>query len=202
MSSDETKSNTKLWIAVLGLFAFLCFQTYTGLQSVDVSNIDTVITLGKPVVNNYSFTNPTVYKERTVVYDSTRPSYVLTRKDSDMIVIDYLKSRFYSDSVITDTNKIFYQATVEKNSLKNIDIQTSYRPKILNITETKYRNQLFLGLAPAIINNNSLSIGANINYQWNRNQVGTIIDPIKKNYYFYMCKSINFNDKRGKRKGG
>lgn len=191
--SVETKNDTKLWIALIGIFAFLLFQTFNTCESkqdTNVSRVDTIVSLAPPVTNNYHITNPTLTKETTIVYDSTKAT--LTKKDSDLIVLDYLKRREYRDSTGSDTAKVYYTAIVEKNALKNIDITMKYRPKVYTITKTKFTNGLFIGLAPAMINNNSLSIGANLNYQWKQYQVGAVLDLFKKNYYFYASKRVSF----------
>lgn len=189
--ADETKTNSKLWIALIGIFIILCWQTRNSyIDKNSRGKVDTVIYLGKPVTNNYNISNPTLVKEKTIIYDSTKTA--LTKKDSDLIVLDYLKRREYQDSTGNDTAKVYYTAIVEKNALKDMRVRTTYKPKIYNITETKFTNGLFVGLAPAMINNNSLSVGANINYQWKQIQIGAVLDPLKKNYYFYASKRVSF----------
>ena len=186
----ESKSSIKLWIAVVGIMVVLCFQTFNSCEKGGrLGTKDTVVYMGKPIVNNYHFTQPTLVKESTVIYDSTRPT--LTKVDTDLIVKDYLKRRQYVDSIVNDTNRMYYTATVEKNALKDIQIRSSYKPKIIQITEIKYKRSFFFGLGPAVTNN-SLSFGANMSYAWQQYQVGTVLDPFKKNYYFYASKRIGF----------
>lgn len=187
----ESKSSGKVWTAIIGLFAVLCFQTFRGGCKPDaVSSRDTVFMMGKPVVNNYQFTNPTLVKESTVVYDSTRPT--MTRVDTDAIVIDYLKRRFYADSLVNDTSRMYYEAVVEKNGLKDIKIRSVYRPRIMVVTDTKYKRSLYIGLSPGVATGDRLTIGFNAGYAWKEYQVGTVADPFRKNYYFYASKRLSF----------
>lgn len=138
---------------LLGALIPFMFFTCEGEGKI-IGSRDTIVSQGLPIINNYSFTKPTVYKERTIVYDSTRPNEVLTRKDSDLIVFDYLKRRYYADSILNpDSSKFFYWATVEKNTLSNMRIQSKYRPKILTVN-----NYIEPG--------NALLFGADINYRY------------------------------------
>lgn len=158
-----------------------------------VSTKDTIIMLAtKPEVHNYNFTNPTVYKESTIEY---KIGYVLTKIDSDLIVVDYLKKREYRDSIVNDTSGIWYHATVEKNTLANIDFRHSYKPKIYSITETviKEPNRILIGLAPGWVNEFP-SIAFYASYDAKRFNVGVMYDAIKnpKGGYLIISKPINF----------
>lgn len=141
----------------------------------------------KPVVNNYHISQPTIVKERTIVYDSTR---ILTRQDSSEIVTDYLKERIYSDSVYNDTSKVKYVATVAKNSLTDIKIRHEYKPKIIEIKETKYRNALLVGLAPGWMP----TLGFLAGFETKNLTYGVMYDPIRnpKGVYLLIQKRIYF----------
>jgi hypothetical protein len=118
------------------------------------SHSDTLYIPQPPVVNNYTFTQPTVYKERTIVYDSTKPT--LTRSDSDAIVLDYLKEREYTDSILKDSSKVVYNAKVAKNHLIDIRIRQSYTPApAMRIIETQ------------ILNPNAIIAGSEFSYYMN-----------------------------------
>lgn len=151
---------------------------------------DTVIIMGQPVVNNYTVEKPTVYKEKTIEYQT---GYTMTKSDSDLIVIDYLKSRQYTDTVGDDTVKQWYTATVEKNTLANIHLGQSYRPKILSITETitKEKNRFLIGLAPGW-NNNFPTIAFYGSYDAKNFNVGLMYDAIRnpKGGYIILSKPI------------
>ena len=149
---------------------------------------DTLISLAPPVITNYTFTNPTAYKETVIIYDSTKS--VLSKEDSNLIVLDYLKRREYADSIVNDTSKIWYNAVVEKNALKKIDIKHSYRPKVYNITETIYKNSLFAGLAPGYYG--KPSIGIYLGYETKQMGLGAIYDPFFKGGSLVISKRINF----------
>lgn len=173
-------------ILLLGIAIASLFFTHCGSEKITGTK-DTLISLAPPVITNYTFTNPTAYKETVIIYDSTKSA--LTKEDSNLIVLDYLKRREYADSIINDTSKIWYNAIVEKNALKKIDIKHSYRPKVYNITETIYRNSLFIGLAPGYYNNPSIGIYAG--YETKQFGFGAIYDPFMKGGSLILSKRIN-----------
>jgi hypothetical protein len=157
--------------------------------------IDTVVILApKPEVHNYNFTNPTVYKEKTIEYN-TATHEILTRRDSDLIVYDYLKERWYRDSIFNDTSKVVYDALVSKNHLDSIHIRHSYRPKIYSITktETKYRNSLFVGFAGGWFQQTPTA-GFYAGFETKQFGFGGMYDPFKnpQGGYLFISKRINF----------
>lgn len=182
--------NNSHWLVFLGMAIIMVIMLPNGCDKKQQSNgNDTIFIKGKPIVNNYEFTNPTLVKEKVIIYDSTKK--VLTKRDSDLIVIDYLKNRIYQDSIVTDTTKIRYTAEVEKNHLKDIKITYKYEPKQIKITEYKYQ-ALYLGLSPAITNQKDISLGMNFSYAWKFGQVGIVADPFKRNYYLSVSKRLSF----------
>lgn len=135
----------------------------------------------KPETRNYYFNNPTVYKERTIEYNT---GHILTKVDSDLIVKDYLKERIYMDSVCSDTAKIRYKATVAKNALKNIELNHSYRAKIIEIKETKIKNGINIGLTPGW--HQGPTIGFYGGFETNNYSYGIMYDPIKNPQGAYL----------------
>lgn len=128
----------------------------------------------KPETRNYYFTNPTVYKEKVIEYQT---GYTLTKIDSDLIVKDYLKERMYMDSICSDTAKIKYKAIVSKNALKNIELNHSYKAKVIEIKETKIKNGINIGLAPGW--NQGPTIGIIAGFETKKYTYGIQYDPIK-----------------------
>ena len=155
------------------------------------NHIDVKVSLAKkPETRTYNFTNPTVYKEKTIEYNTT---HVLTYDDTNRIVIDYLKNRIYIDSIVTDTAKIHYTAEVEKNSLKKIKITYSYKPIIIRETTTRTRQALLVGLTPGWIGNTP-TIGFFAGFETKQYSFGLQYDPIKnpKGGYIVINKRIFF----------
>lgn len=144
------------------------------------NKIDTVVSLGKPIVNNYHFTNPTQYKETVIIYDSTKIQ--LTKQDSDYIVNDYLKRREYQDSINNgDTSVFYYHAIVEKNGLKDLSIRQWIRPKIYTITKIVDRPSLLLGGGVGWYG--KPTFGLQISFQKDKFDYGLTYDPILKGGY-------------------
>lgn len=141
----------------------------------------------KPIIRNYNFTNPTVYKEKVIEYST---NHILTASDSSLIVRDYLKQRIYFDSIVNDTAKVVYTATVEKNALKGINIKYSYKPMIINTKETRTRQALLIGLTPGW--DNGPTIGGYLGFETKQYSYGFQYDPIKnpKGGYLVINKRI------------
>lgn len=157
------------------LFVIIILIMTRGNGTKNENKIEITVKLDKkPVVNNYHITQPTLIREKTIEYQT---GYVMTRQDSDRIVVDYLKERFYSDSVYNDTSKVKYQATVSKNQLNDLKIQHSYKPKIIEIKETKIKNGLLVGLAPGWFN--GPTIGFLAGFETKNVTYGIQYDPIK-----------------------
>lgn len=144
------------------------------------NRIEVKVTLSKkPEVRNYHFTNPTVYKEKTIEYSNTQ---IITKEDSALIVRDYLKQRIYIDSIFNDTAKVKYIATVEKNGLKDLKINYSYKPII--IKETRTRQALLIGLTPGW--NQGPTIGFTGGFETKDYSFGILYDPIKNRQGGYV----------------
>lgn len=152
------------------------------------NHLEITVKLAKqPIVRNYHFTNPTVYREKTIEYTNT---HIITKEDSALIVRDYLKQRIYLDSIFNDTSKVVYHATVEKNALKSINIRHSYKPKEIHTKETRTRQAILLGLSPGW--NNGPTIGFFGGFETKQYQYGIQYDPIKnpKGGYLVINKRI------------
>lgn len=141
----------------------------------------------KPIVKTYNFTNPTVYKEKTIEYSNTQ---IITKEDSALIVKDYLKQRIYVDSIFNDTAKVKYIATVEKNGLKGINITYSYKPIKIHTKETKTRQAILVGLTPGW--NQGPTIGFYAGFETKQYSYGIQYDPIKNKQggYLFINKRI------------
>lgn len=175
---------------MLGIFIIVLLVMMNGKGNKTENHIEVTVKLDKkPVVNNYHITQPTLIREKTIEYSTT---HVMTKQDSDRIVIDYLKERYYSDSIYNDTSKVKYQAIVSKNSLKDMKIQHSYKPKIIEIKETKIKNGLLVGLAPGWFN--GPTIGFLAGFETKNITYGIQYDPIKnpKGGYLLIQKRIFF----------
>ncbi len=188
---DFFKGLINIFFFAVVFFACFCFWKQCGDEKKQEANrVDTVVMLGiKPITNNYSFTNPTAYKETIIIYDSTKKN--LTKEDSDFIVLDYLKRREYMDSIKNDTSKIIYKAIVEKNILKDIEITYSYKPLIYKITETHYKNSMFIGLAPGYYPTKPTA-GLYAGFETKQMGFGAIYDPFLKGGSLIISKRINF----------
>jgi hypothetical protein len=168
--------NAAMFLIGMGICGiFLTHKGCSGFSS-HTTHTDTIISLGAPVVNSYTFTNPTVYKETVIIYDSTKVS--LTKQDSDFIVNDYLKRREYIDSIKTDTSFFYYHAIVEKNSLSGMKVKQWYRPKVYSITTTKEYNYLLVGGGVSYFTKPSIIL--NVSYQKDKFDYGIGYDPIQK----------------------
>lgn len=182
------KFGFNLIMFALGVAILLIMLNKGGTNS--TNNVKITVSLAKkPVIRNYTFTNPTVYKETTIEHSNT---HVITKEDSNRIVIDYLKSRIYIDSIVNDTAKIKYIATVEKNALKNIGISYSYKPVIIHEKETKIKNGLLIGLTPGWVN--GPTIGFSAGFQTREYSYGILYDPIRnpQGGYLVINKRIFF----------
>lgn len=191
------KENTKVILLILGfnglmliigiLIAFFVFRSCIDDQEKGhIDKTDTVKMLMKPIVNNYNFTKPTLYRETTIIYDSTKVK--LTKEDSSLIIADYFKRREYSDSIRTDTTMFYYKAIVEKNSLVDMKIKQWYRPQLMIVTKTKEYNYFLIGGSIGYFNKPSFGISAS--YQDKKLDYGLTYDPFNKGGFITIKKKI------------
>lgn len=171
----ETLSKIGFNAIMLGVGIIIALIMLNGKGQKTENTVKITVSLDKkPIVKNYHFENPTVYKEKTIEYSTTQ---ILTAKDSGLIVADYLKQRQYLDSIYNDTSKVVYHATVEKNTLKDINIKYSYKPIKITETITKTRQAILLGLTPGW--NEGPTIGMFAGFETKQYTYGIQYDPIK-----------------------
>lgn len=183
MTENKIKIIFSISLFLIGIaIGLLCFTAKgcNGSRTIHTTHTDTIISLAPPVIKTYTFTNPTVYKEITIIYDSTRIS--LTKKDSDFIVNDYLKRREYQDSVKNgDTSTFYWHAIIEKNQLTKMNTRLWIRPKIYSITKIIEPNYLLIGCGIGYYG--KLTAVMNISYQKNKFDYGISYDPFLKGGY-------------------
>lgn len=177
---------------MLAVFIIVFLVMINGKGNKTENKIEITVKLDKkPIVNNYHITQPTLIKEKTIEYQT---GYVMTRQDSDRIVVDYLKERLYSDSIYNDTAKVKYQANVSKNQLNDVKIQYSYKPIVIHEKETKVKNALLIGLTPGM--NNGITVGFVAGFETKNFTYGIQYDPFRnpKGGYFLVQKRIFFKN--------
>lgn len=180
MKEQFTKFGFNMIMLAIGIIIALIILNGKGNKT--ENKVEITVKLAKqPIVKNYHFTNPTIYREKTIEYST---NHILTRKDSDLIVIDYLKRREYTDSVCSDTSKVVYYATVEKNTLKEINFRHSYKPIIIHEKETRTRQAILMGLAPGW--NEGPTVGFFAGFETKQYQYGFQYDPIKNREGGYL----------------
>jgi hypothetical protein len=151
----------------------------------NTQNITVKVSLDKkPIIKTYTFTNPTVYKEKIIEYNTYE---IMTKEDSDLVVKDYLKERQYFDSIFNDTAKVRYHATVSRNALNDLKIDYSYRP--IKITETRIKKGINVGLAPGWMNNKP-SLGLMAGFETNKYTYGVIYDAFNKGGYLIINRRL------------
>jgi hypothetical protein len=185
------KPNYYLYLILFISLLVNCFILYNRNTST-INKVEVTVKLDKkPIVKNFHFTNPTLIKEKTIEYRTVNE--VLTRKDSDLIVMDYLKQRLYCDSLVNDTFKLKYNAVVEKNSLKDIKFNYSYRPLRIETKETILKKAFNIG--GVISYNKQIDLGVMGGIEFKKYNFGIIYNPLTnlKGGSIYLTRRIFYN---------
>lgn len=121
--------------------------------------------------NKYYYSDTTIIKEKpinkTITFNNTQPIKEVIIKESKVdtvaIITEFLKARFYTDSINNDTIKINWLAKVSKNSLDSLRINYTFFPKTKIITNIKETQSPGLGVFGAY--NGRFMFGPSITYQ-------------------------------------
>ena len=103
--------------------------------------------------------------------------------------------RVYSDSLSNDTFKLKYDATIEKNNLKNINFKYTYKPMLIEKIITNNTISNCFNIGGIIGYNNGIDIGIMGGVELKKYSIGIIYQPItnKKGGFIYLTKRIKYN---------
>jgi hypothetical protein len=169
-------------IAIIALLVVVLFQTCGRKAGHTVEkqlfHTDTVIQVGAPVTNEKYYTS--IQPERVVEVHHYHDQPV----DTDAVVRDYFRARYYRDSLVNDTVSYWWSAKVERNTLDTFYLKTSFKPRTRIITNSYERNRPSVGLI-ALYANSTPYIGAFGTWQTKRFSMSGGISPMNGGAFLF-----------------
>lgn len=149
MQNLSKLKNLKDYVIIV-LLIWVGFQTCgkntdTVTHEKNLISSDTVTIVGAPVTNEHYYTN--IQPERVVEHH-----YHTELIDTNAVVQDYFRARYYRDSVINDTISYWWNAKVARNTLDSLSFRTSFKPRTRIITNKYESNRPAIGLTALYVN--------------------------------------------------
>ena|SRR3990167_5172003 len=147
-------------------------QRDTFTTSEHLISSDTIIKVGAPITNEHYYTR--IVPERVVEHH-----YHAEPIDTNAVVQDYFRARYYRDSLVNDTVQFRWWAKVARNTLDSFHIQTRFQPHTRIITNKYEVNRPSVGLM-AVYAAGTPYIGAIGTWQNRRFSISGGISPMNR----------------------
>lgn len=180
-------------IAIIILLVWVGWQSCgrpTGIiHEKNLIQSDTIIQIGAPVTTEKYYTN--IQPERVVEHH-----YHNEPIDTNAVVQDYFRARYYRDSVVSDTISYTWAAKVSRNTLDTFYLKTSFKPRTRIITNSYEVNTPSVGIM-ALYANSTPYIGAWGTWQNRRFVLSGGISPMNRGLFMlglgYKLRNVNKN---------